>query len=129
MMHDPWNPSPDEIREWAYDATGLAPCEDFDLALEWTRHERALFECASDENCPKQDFFLHVLYLTVGDAVRSNYHSTARPILEGFIKRGDGYPHKAIQNWQKRSRTLMKYPDQFDYQAWCAGGLVRKDRD
>jgi hypothetical protein len=127
-MHDPWNPSPDEVREWAYDADAMEPWQDFDLALEWTRHEKALFECASDDTCPKQGFFLRVLYLTVGDAVRSNYRSAARPLIEGFIKRGDEHPHPGIQVWQQRSRELMKHPDQFNYEAWCAGGLVRNDR-
>lgn len=127
-MHDPWNPSPDEIREWAYDADALAPCEDFDLALQWTRHEKALFECASDGRCPKQDFFLRVLYLIVGDAARTGYRSTPLPIVEGFIKRGDEYRNPAIQTWQHRSRELIKNPKHFEYEAWCAGGLVRNDR-
>ncbi len=127
-MHDPWNPSPDEIRAWAYDAEAIEPCEDFDLALQWNRHEKALFECASDANCPKQDFFLHLLYLIVGDAVRTGYRSTPRPIVEGFIRRGDEYQHSVIQVWQQRSHSLMKHPDRFDYESWCAGGFVRNDR-
>jgi hypothetical protein len=110
-MHDPWNPSADEIRTWAYDAAAQEPCEDFGLALKWTRHEKALLECASDDDCPKQDFFLGVLYLIVGDALRSNYSSTNRPILEGFINRGDEYRHPAIQIWQQRSRDLIKFPE------------------
>ncbi|MBW3542472.1 MAG: hypothetical protein KY476_19590 [Planctomycetes bacterium] len=126
-MRDPWNPAPDEIRDWAYDADALAPCEDFDLALAWTRHEKALFECASDGRCPKRDFFLRVLYLIVGDAVRSNYRSIPRPIIEGFIARADDYRHLAIQVWQLRSRDLMKHPDRFEYNAWCAGGLLAND--
>jgi hypothetical protein len=127
-MHDPFNPSPDEIREWAYDADAVEPCQDFDLILEWTQHEKAILECASDDRCPKQNFFLRVLYHIVGDAVRSNHHSKLRPILEGFINRGDEYPHPKIQRWQKRSRELMKQPDRFEYEAWCAGGFVRNDR-
>ena len=69
MVHDPWNPMPDEVREWAYDAEALAPCEDWDLALSWAQHERAYLELASDEACPKRRYFLAVLYLMVGDAV------------------------------------------------------------
>jgi hypothetical protein len=127
-MHDPWNPSPDEIRQWAYDAESVAPCQDFDLAVGWTRHEKVLFECTSDPHCPKSDFFLRVLYLIVGDAVRSDYRTTHRPILEGFIRRGDEYPRPVIQVWQNRSRELLKHPDRFDYEAWCGGGLLRDGR-
>jgi hypothetical protein len=127
-MHDPWNPSPDEIRHWAYDADAVEPCQDFDLALEWSRHEHALFQCASDDCCPKQVFFLRVLYLIVGDAVRTDFRSTQRPIIDGFIKRGDEYQHPAIAIWQQRSRELIDHPEHFDYELWCAGGLVRGDR-
>lgn len=126
-MQAPWNPTPDEIREWAYNAESVEPCEDFHLALKWTRHEKALFECASDDNCPKRDFFLSILYLIVGDAVRWNYLSTPRLIIEGFIQRGDEYRHPAIEAWQQRSRELLKHPIRFNYDEWCAGGLVRKD--
>ena len=66
---DPWNPSPGEIRAWAYDAESLEPCQDFKLALSWSWHEKALLECASDDRCPKRRYFLDVLYLIVGNAV------------------------------------------------------------
>ena len=124
-MNDPWNPSAEEVRDWAYNAEALEPCEDFDLALEWSRHERVLLECAADIHCPKKEYFLGVLYLIVGDAVRTEYRSLPRPILEGFIGRGNEYPHPTIQKWQHRTRELMKNPDSFSYDLWCAGGLAR----
>lgn len=128
-MRDPWNPSPDEIRTWAYDADASEPCEDFDLALEWTRHEKVLLKCASDGNCPKQDFFVRILYLIVGDAVRTTFVSTSRSAIEDFVARGDDFHGPEIRAWQQRSRELIQHPDRFDYESWCAGGFVRNDRN
>jgi hypothetical protein len=71
---------------------------------------------------------LHVLYLIVGDAVRTGYRSTERPIVEGLIERGDSYRHPDIQSWQERSCDLMAHPDKFDYTSWCASGFVLADR-
>ena len=125
-MKDPWNPSYDEIREWAYTPGAMQPCQDWDLAIEWTAHERVLFELASDEACPARRFMLKVLYLIVGDAVRSNFHSENRPFIEGFIRRGTEYPHPDITRWQARSHELLRRPELFDYDQWCAGGLAQE---
>lgn len=123
-VNDPWNPSSSEIREWAFDADSLAPCEDWDLALSWAQDERVYLSLASDDSCPKRRFFLSVIYLMVGDAVRSKFNVRSRPIIEGFIALGDEYRHPDIQSWQTRSRRLLANPDLFDYADWCGGGLA-----
>jgi hypothetical protein len=124
-MHDPWSPSPDEIRTWAYTPNAEEPCQDWDLALLWSCHEKALLECASDDACPNRLRMLATMYLVVGDAVRSKFRSRPLPIVEGFIERGDEYRHPSIQLWQRRSRALLRDPSTFEYDAWCAGGLAR----
>lgn len=125
-MHDPWNPTPDEVREWAYDPEAEEPCEDWDLALSWARHESALLECVNDDSCPKRDRLLSVLYLIVGNAVRSEFRSLPRPVVEGFIARAGNYRHPDIELWQRRSRGLLKHPELFDYPNWCSGGLATR---
>lgn len=125
-FHDPWNPTHDEVVAWAFDADALAPDQDFHLALSWARSlERTYVDLASDEKCPKRRFFLDVLYLMIGDAVRSQFRSVARPLVEGFIELGDGIEHPDIRLWQSRSRRLLKHPKEFSYEAWCGGGLAR----
>ena len=120
----PWNPSSSEIREWAFDPESLAPCEDWDLALSWAQDERVYLDLASDDSCPKRRFFLSLIYLMVGDAVRSDFNVRPRPIIEGFIALGDEYRHHDIQLWQRRSRLLLLNPDSFDYADWCGGRLA-----
>lgn len=125
-MTDPWQPTPDEIRAWAYDAHAAEPCQDWDLALAWSGHERALLECASDDTCPRQAYMLAVLYLIVGDAVRTGFQSRPRAVIEGFLDFASAFCHPSIQLWQQRSRALLRDPSTFTYEAWCAGGLARE---
>ena len=124
-MHNPWNPSPDEIRQWAYTADAPDPCQDWDLALLWSGHEKALLDCAADDGCPNRVRVLGILYLIIGDAVRSDFSSRPRPIVDGLIDRGDEYQHPGIKLWQVRARALLRDPSSFDYEAWCCGGLAR----
>ncbi len=126
-MRDPWNPSPDEIREWAYTPGAVEPCQDWDLALAWTRHEYALLELASDDTCPARRYILSVLYLIVGDAVRTGFRNTPRPIIEAFIRRATEYRHSDVSRWQARSEELLRRPELFDYDRWCGGGLAREE--
>lgn len=121
---DPWNPSADELRRWAYAEKAIAPCQDFELAVEHSGHEHVVFECAADDNCPAQTFMLGVLYLIVGDAVRSQMPAGAAPLIEAFIQRGDDYRSPLIRLWQTRSRDLLRDPSTFDYHQWCEGGLA-----
>jgi hypothetical protein len=128
-MHDPWNPSPDEIREWAYTPGAIEPCQDWDLALARTRHERALLELTSDNACPARRFILSVLYSVVGDAVRTGFRSTPRPVIEGFVRRAGEYRHPDLARWQARSEEVLRRPETLDYNQWCGGLLARNESD
>ena len=125
-MKDPWNPSASEIRDWAFDAGAIEPTQDFDLAIAWTQDERLYLDLASNDDCPKRRFFLAVLYLMVGDAVRSDFASQPRPIVDGMIANGDNFVHPDIQKWQQRSRRLLANPSTFNYDDWCGRRLARE---
>ena len=123
---NPWNPQPEEIRAWAYDADAMWPEQDFDLALSWAGHEKACLDLAADDACPKRLFFLSVLYLMVGDAVRSNFKVASEPVVRGLVERGKEYSHPDIRIWQERSRALLANRELFNYDKWCGGGYVRE---
>ena len=123
-MDDPWNPKPDEIRQWAYTPGAVEPCQDWDLALIWARHEKAMLECAADDACPNRRYLLNELYKMVRYAVRDGFRSMPRPVIKGTIPRGDEYPHPDIRTWQARSRELLKSPESFDYETWSSYGLA-----
>ena len=124
-MRDPWNPSSDDVRAWAREADAVEPCEDWDLALSGARHDAAYLELASDPACPARGYLLSVLYLIVGDAVRSGFRTAGRADIEALLARGAGYPHPDIARWRRRSAELLAHPETFSYEAWCAGGLAR----
>jgi hypothetical protein len=125
MFCDPWNPSSAEVRTWAYTAGAAAPCEDWDLSLLWARHERDYLEFAADPHCPNSDYFLHVLYFVVGHAVRNEYRSVPEPVILGFIDLAANAKNHRLQCWRVRALRLLKRPDEFQYEAWCAGGFAR----
>ena len=125
MIADPWNPSATEVREWAYTVAAKEPCQDWQLALSWARHEKTYLELVADDDCPNRGYFLDVLYIIVGDAVRSGFRSVEEPILRGFLERASEYDHKDIAAWRTRTIELLKYPDTFSYGLWCGGGYAR----
>ena len=125
MFSDPWNPSSTEVRAWAYTAGATAPCEDWDLSLAWARHERDYLEFAADPNCPNSDYFLYILYFVVGYAVRNNYRTVPEPVIRGFIDLAANTKSQRLQSWRVRALRLLKHPEEFQYAAWCGGGLAR----
>ena len=128
-MHDPWNPTEDEVRAWAYDAGTLEPEQDWHLALPDTGFEELYLDLVADPACPKHDYFLWVLYLLVGDAVRSGYRATPRERVGALLDAARARRSPELELWTERSRALMARPDIFDYDLWCGGGLARTPRE
>jgi len=125
MFRDPWNPSIEEVLEWAYDPDAEDPCQDWDLALTWVGYQTDYIRLACDKNCPKKLFFLHMLYLMVGDPVRSNYRSVSKEALLEFVQKGRYTSDQDVQLWHDRSLELLNDPGKFNYIDWCGGGLAR----
>jgi hypothetical protein len=125
MMRDLWNPSPDNVRAWARDPESMEPVQDWDLVLATARHDKAYLELASDPDCPTRVYFLQILYLIVGDAVRTGFRTADRSDIEALLTRGAAYSHPDIGRWRQRSTDLLAHPEAFSYDEWCAGGLAR----
>jgi hypothetical protein len=118
-MHDPWRPSWEEIRAWAY-STDPEPCQDWALACAWQEgYFRDYIGLAARDDCPRRRFFLHIVYLVVGDKVR---RGDAAWQVQALIEKGDGVRHPDVRRWEERSRELLAAPDSFDYFDWGAGG-------
>lgn len=128
LFNDPWNPTAEEVRRWAFDVKAKQPCQDWDLALLSSGFENIYLDLATDESCPKRKFFLHILYLTVGDAVRSSFCSKPRPIVEDFVNLARDSQYPDLRRWRSRSLLLMVAPESFDYNLWCSGGYARETK-
>jgi hypothetical protein len=125
-MDNPWNPSAEEVRAWARDPEAVEPVEDWQLALSDARHDALYLELAADDSCAAQRYLLGVLYLIVGDAVRTDFRSAARDDVEALLVRANAYQHPEVRVWQRRSRDLLAGRLAFDYDSWCAGGLASR---
>lgn len=99
--------------------------QDWDLILTWLPYEKIYLEFAADDRCPSADYFLALLYLIIGDAVRTQFASRSKDDLMGLLKLAEReFPKRPIFRWVQRSRILVKNPEMFRYDDWCAGGLA-----
>jgi hypothetical protein len=129
-MRDPANPIADDIRHWAFDATAEEPIQDWDLILSTVAQTDLFLELAATNECPKADYFLAVLYLIVGDAVRTGYNTHSKGEINGLLKKAESsHSHRSIHLWTQRSRHLIAHPETFQYDDWCAGVLARQQED
>jgi hypothetical protein len=119
-----------DVVAWAYanDGGHCEPMQDWDILLADPRNEDVLLQLASDELCPKRIFFLHCLYILVGDYVRVLHAGVAIPFpIEPLLTRATASNDPIIKTWLEQSRYLIAHPETFDYDLWCGGGLIRKD--
>jgi hypothetical protein len=122
-MLNPYDPTDDELRQWAQ-SEAFAPVEDFDLMIADLDRVPLLVELASS---PARVFFLSCLYLVVGDAVRTSFQTATRSDVEAALTHAAAIAEDdpAIRKWIADSRRLLASPEEFDYEAWCDGGLAR----
>lgn len=126
-MPDPYNPSAGFIRAWAADPGAMQPVEDWDLMLEGLPCEDLYLGLAADAACPNRAFFLAVLYLKVGNAVRTDFRTAPEPAIRALLGVRLPREHPSLGVWRQRSRHLLAHPETFEYDLWCAGGLARQD--
>jgi hypothetical protein len=115
-----------DVVAWAYSDDPWAPMQDWDLMLADPHDGEFLLRLASDPLCPKRDFFLHCLYILVGDYVRVLCAGVRTPVaLDGLLKVAEANENLTIGTWLHRSRNLIAHPETFDYDFWCNGGFAR----
>ena len=126
MFTDPDDPVAAELRAWAYTPDAEPPSQDFDLMLANTGRDALFVEFAGDGACPTREWFLSVLYLMVGDAVRTGFATLSEPGVRTLLARADDVDSVRLRRWREQSVRLMGDPGSFDYEDWCAGGLARR---
>lgn len=126
LFTDPLDPTDAQLRAWAYAPDAEALCQDFDLMLANTGRDALFVEFAADGACPTREWCLSVLYLMVGDAVRTGLATLSESGVRTLLARADGIDSVPLRRWQERSLRLMRDPASFDYDDWCAGALARR---
>lgn len=117
-MRDPWNPSSEEIRRWAY-SDALIPDQDWELAVVDTpENQRLCLTLAADLGCPKRQFFLGCLYVFTGDTISD---TVPHPIeeLNDLLERAAAHGNSDdIRLWRERSMVLIQQPGIYTYEYW-----------
>ncbi|MDO6687501.1 MULTISPECIES: hypothetical protein [unclassified Agarivorans] len=114
------NPTIDEVKVWAYSKDDW-PHDEWDLFLSWTREIDLFIELATDYKCPKQDFFLHMLYYIVGSTYGEPAKSDKVERIKGYSDKGVGIKHGAIRLWRKNVDDLLNNKVSYSYDNWRGG--------
>ena len=125
------NPTPDDLRLWAYTPDAMYPDEmpqDWDLCI--TDFERAplLLQFASDLACPNRKFFLRCLYTLVGDCIRTPAGHADILDLHKVLQLVTLDAPQDIQLWVRRTEHLLAHPETYDYDHWGWGDLAYDDQ-
>jgi hypothetical protein len=123
-MKDPWNATELEIEAWAFMEDEVQPTQDWDLAVAKSDHSELILRLASDASCPNRFFFLHCLYLIVGDAAKNSFSYTQADEIDTLLNRTTAKSPIEITIWAQRSRNLIAAPASFVYTDWCSGILA-----
>jgi hypothetical protein len=127
----PVDPTPDEIRAWAYqpDSVTLQSMPaDWDLLVANDRLVLTLFSLAMDTACPARRFALHCLYIYAADAIRTAFRAHPKRRLRKLVEQAEREGDELMTTWAHNTRMLLARPELFDYHDWCEGGLVRQSR-
>lgn len=88
-------------------------------------HTELYLRLAASPHCPQARYFLCLLYLIVGNAVRSDYATKPRYEIEHLLAVADSdYAEPQIRLWARRSAGLIANPTLFNYTDWCCGVLA-----
>jgi hypothetical protein len=118
------NPTNEEIHAWAYTPDVYAPDLDWDIIISTIKEDRLYLTLANDPKCPTSLFFLSLLYLIVGNAVRTNYFSRTRKEIEDLIGAAGHTDNPKLKRLVERARVLISNPASFDYHSWAGGGFA-----
>jgi hypothetical protein len=124
---DPLNPTEHEIRAWASVPEAVEPLQDWDLILESDARDELYLELAS-AGIANRRYFLHILYLIVGDASRPILEDDVRTKLAArasrIVSAAAASNDPELTTLATRAAHLAAHPESFDYAAWCGGGLA-----
>jgi hypothetical protein len=120
--------------------------QDRDLAVDRADLLPEVLRLAGSAGGAQRDFFLAVLYLVVGDAVRTGWRAVEAPLVEAplveaplveaplveaplveaLLADGERSEEPAMERWAECLRDLFAQLEWFDHAAWCEAGLARK---
>ncbi|KXH86723.1 hypothetical protein [Sporosarcina sp. HYO08] len=120
IFKDRWNPTPEEIKKWAYSTEDI-PDQDWELAINSFGNIPMICTFIEDENCIHTSFFLCALYVFTGDLVRSGSSDEIRRLSMLLEELTGNYQSDTLNDWIQRSKYLIRNPESYDYAYWGLG--------
>lgn len=119
MFADVFNPTINEIRAWAY-SDQLCPEQDWDLYLLNDDNLALFLELASDDQCPTQDFFKHMIYLYVAEDLRTERSNSVRKAkLRYYLDMDVLTKSLVVERWKGDiAKLLNSHFYFFSYEKW-----------
>ncbi|MGV0737217.1 hypothetical protein ABQF35_10470 [Mycobacterium syngnathidarum] len=116
------NPTPEEIRIWAYSGA-FEPMQDWGLIIAEMDNLELLLELVGDRACPDRKFLLDSLYCLVG------HSDPADPRLLSAAEVARTSSDAWIATWGRRVCQVAEDPSAFNRADWCGLGGFRSTPD
>ncbi|WP_052691864.1 hypothetical protein [Teredinibacter purpureus] len=120
MISNPSNPSTEEIEEWAY-SNDDEPDQEWELFLIWKADFELYLKYASDVSCPKEEFFLNLLYYWVWRNVRHDSIENELESYERIFQLAEKINTPYVRIWSVRSKELIVNNAVYSAEQWLAG--------
>jgi hypothetical protein len=109
---DEVNPTPDELRTWAYSAEA-EPTQDFDILVAEPAMLPTLLEAVGDVSCPKRSYLLGSLYCLVGHTPLDD------PRLGAAVDAAGAASDAWVRTWAARASEVIADPASRNRDDWC----------
>lgn len=117
MVRNPSNPTIEEIKIWAY-SEDEEPHQEWELFLLWKGEFTDYLKFASDINCPKENFFLNLLYYWVWRISEQRANENEVEVYPEVFERAGSINTPYVRLWLQRSQELLTGASEVDETSW-----------
>ena len=122
-IRDPWNPTIDEIRDWAHSSDLDEPCENWHYSLRIAQHIQLYIDLVADRSCERRMRFLDVLYDTVREWLMENPESAEIQVnLSDIASRARRTGCYYLMNFAEDVEAAKKAGSKYDLDFWSVDG-------
>jgi hypothetical protein len=119
---DEVNPTPEEVRRWAYSGAP-EPMQDFDIIVAEPEMLPTLLNLVGDHGCPKRKFLLGSLYCLIGHSSLDDLRITEA------ARQASTSDDAWLRTWGRRANAVLAHPATRDREDWCGWQGLRTRPD
>ena len=117
MIRNPSNPTIEEIKNWAY-SDEAEPHQEWELFLLWKGEFVDYLDYASNINCPKENFFLNLLYCWIWRVSENRANQNEIDAYPEIFERAKSINTPYVKLWFQRSQELLAGSIQIEETSW-----------